>query len=1283
MRRLTHLALACLAAVCTVRPSAVLGQPTEAVRALVEADWQNQDEGRLLQLERPGTIRLPSGEIQWPGLPTSGLPVIPKTAAPSLNGVLDDACWQQALAFPAEQPGEPSTRLCHDGRRLYVAVTIPKDAESRYRGDITAADASGAVDGVKNGLYAFHTGGDANPWWQVDLGARQRIAKIVVYNRLDYAPGLHNADNLLILTSDDGVNWTPRHQNHGFFGGVAMAPPLTVEFKDLAARFVRLQIPSPTGILFHLDEVEVYGPDDPAKNLALHRPARQSTLSIWSRGGPMGSAFFGVGSRLVSLFEAAPPTVTVNGQPWPEGAVTRGEAGETVEFALPLAEGQSPFPNEVRLVRDVRTPTRLGAEWSLALSADSRLGFGANRLVLDLKAPGPLTAPIELTAETVTLTPFALERKPAGHATVTAPGQATLTFPLATEGPAAVIWTARQGDVVVSDQRAFLVPPAHEVLERGRRLLADLNAQPPPEWADLSARLKRLEDAEGASGPNASSRAQLYRDLRWAARKVAFSNPLLDFGSLVFVKRHTQQAYADVCLNHMPWVSRPGGDVCLLSPLAPDGKVTPILNGALGPGHVHGMDLSPDGRRVVFGYAKAKSDQPPAQWLNRSASYELRRSEEPTHIFEINVDGTGPRQLTSGEWSDLDPTYLANGDVAFVSERCEYSLQCNEYDKDETSCNLYAVHPADGAVRRLTVSKDGDYLPHALDNGLLAYTRWEYHERNWANIQSIWTVKPDGTGADAVFKQHLNNPWALEEMRSIPGSHKLLAIATGHHTLPVGTLVIIDPHEGMNDSAGIRLVTPGVDPPEGGMSGTTVPEGGIVGLGGFYATPVPLSDKHFLVSYTYGGMTDENGYALYLVDVYGTRELIYRDPEISCSTPLPLRERRRRPVLADATSPDQDYATCVVTNIYEGMSGIAPGQIRYLRIAEPVGWPYDNQYGGHRYEPDVKSVMVNWTPTRILGTVPVEPDGSACFRVPVDTAVYFQALDENQMELQRMRSFINFQRGEVRACAGCHETRAVAPANVPTLLALRRPPSTPEPPPWGAHTLSFLRDVQPVFDRNCVRCHSGLKPAGGLDFSGGLTERYNVAYETISAARLIARSNVGEDARITKPLEFGSHKSRIIEVLQTTHQTRVKLSEEDRLRLVTWIDANGPYDSEFINKRPEVPPYNLAADAGLKQAIEEVHRRRCAQCHDPAQVSRLDWIDLRRPAASRFLSAPLAQAAGGAGKCGAVYAHANDADYRALLGKVSAAVREAWAKPRRDVVTLPKSEAFAAAPQRP
>jgi hypothetical protein len=845
------------------------------------------------------------------------------------------------------------------------------------------------------------------------------------------------------------------------------------------------------------------------------------------------------------------------------------------------------------------------------------------------------------------------------------------------------------------------------VIERGRRLAAEL-ARSGRDTQAVVAGLDRQAEQLRRLPANVSddARRRLYLDTRWIVRRLVFSHPLLDFNRLLFIKRFTQETYPDVCLNHMPWVSRPGGDLCILTadgprPLAaaladpPAGnsvRLRHLLNGALGPGHVHGMDLWFDGDRIVFGYARTRTADPPQGWLDRRQSYRLRREEEPTHLYEIGVDGRRLRQLTSGEWSDLDPTYLPDGQVAFVSERCGTSLQCNEYNKDETSCNLYVMRGDGTRIRRMSVNKDGDYLPHCLDNGLVGYTRWEYHERSWAFIQSLWVVRPDGTAADAIFKQHFVNPWALEDVRSIPASQRLVAIAAGHHTLAVGPLVVVDPTVGINDPRGIRIVTPSILPPEGGMDGRPVAEGGVIDPGGYYSTPWPLSERLFLVAYTYGPTTTvSNGYGLYLVDVWGNKELVYRDPAISCLAPIPLRARQRPPILADVTDPDVDEATCSVSLAALGADGIAPGQARYLRISEPIGWPYDNQHGGQRYGEDHQfsgpgaewKNLINWTPIRILGDVPIERDGSAHFRVPADTAVYFQLLDENRMELRRMRSFISFQPGERRACVGCHETRATAPVHAAgeVTLALARPSSNPLPAPWGVRPVSFLRDIQPVLDRHCVTCHRGLKPAGGLDFFAGLTNHdprvpgygYNRAFETMLEHDLVARSKArAQDASITPPLAYGAHRSKLITCLSDkTHSEAVKLSAEERLRLTMWIDANAPYHDRFVDKRPARPAYDLAADRELAQKLEQIHARRCAPCHRPAEVSRLDWIDPRAAECSLCLTAPLARSAGGEGRCSPpVYRAPSDTDYQAVRRLLRAAVERAQAEPRRDLASL-------------
>jgi mono/diheme cytochrome c family protein len=819
--------------------------------------------------------------------------------------------------------------------------------------------------------------------------------------------------------------------------------------------------------------------------------------------------------------------------------------------------------------------------------------------------------------------------------------------------------------------------PIEQAIKRGAALAADLRAA----GVATQAFEREASQIEAAlKEPGAAGRQDLYFRARAAVRALAFGNPLVAFDKLLFVKRFTQETYPDVCLNHMPWVSRPGGDVCILhQPFGQAQRVEDLIKGKLGPGHVHGMDLWWDGSRVVFGYARQKTPQPPAGWNDRASNFQLRRTEEPTRIFEMNIDGSGLRQLTSGQWSDLDPTYLPNGDICFVSERCAFSLQCNEYDKDETSCNLYVMKGDGSGIRRLSVNKDGDYLPHTLDDGTIAYTRWEYHERGFADLQSIWTIRPDGTWADALFKQHLANPWALEDMRSIPSSHKLVAIATGHHTLAAGPVCVIDPAVGMNDSAAIGIVTPGVKSPEGGMSGTPVAQGSVQDAGGLYMTPWPLSEKYFLVSYCYGKQTDPTGYALYLIDVFGNKELIYRDQAISSFTPIPLRPRKRPPILPDLTDPTKDHATCVVSDVTFGVGGVSRSDVKAIRISEPVGWPYDNTHGGHRYERDAKGAGVGWTPTRIIGTVPVEADGSAHFRVPADTAVYFQLLDARGMEIQRMRSFISFQNGEVRACVGCHESRSVIGPGDSLSLASQRAASVPKPPPWGGdRAISFLRDVQSVLDAHCVSCHSGPKAAGGVELVGGLTPGYNRAYESLVTLRrkgteFVAYSNKYDSAAVlTRPYAFGSHKSRLVTALSdANHAGQVKLGAEDFERLVTWIDANAPYHDGFINKRPAAVPYDLPADRDLTAKLTQIHARRCAGCHKSDEVTRPYWIDLRRPERSLFLVAPLAREAGGSAKCGqGPYKSADDEDYKAVLSLVRSAVQKAWASPRRDVFAL-------------
>jgi cytochrome c553 len=372
---------------------------------------------------------------------------------------------------------------------------------------------------------------------------------------------------------------------------------------------------------------------------------------------------------------------------------------------------------------------------------------------------------------------------------------------------------------------------------------------------------------------------------------------------------------------------------------------------------------------------------------------------------------------------------------------------------------------------------------------------------------------------------------------------------------------------------------------------------------------------------------------LYYIDVWGNKELIHRDPVLSVAYPLLYKKQKTPPKLTGAGENSKSYATVYMTDIYQGVPEFRKGEVKYVRIAHHTESPAFERTGdkvidyNHYHYPPFGSWMPSvgnwtWSPTRVIGTVPVEEDGSLNFKVPADIPVYFQALDEHYQELRRMRTFIAFQPGEVRGCTGCHESRDEAPYTatyadhkIPT--AVQREPSTPEPPTWGATVLpDFERDIQPIFTKNCASCHGSESPKAGLDFSARRIDGLNQAYRTLFGlspkeptpifsfrpeiyqkmypeydytyrngqqdrekirkmavndypGQLVSISNKESDNSVTQVREFGSTQSRVIMVIKNDrHQERVNLSQEEWRSLVTWIDLNAPYWGSFWDKEP-------------------------------------------------------------------------------------------------------------------
>jgi hypothetical protein len=364
---------------------------------------------------------------------------------------------------------------------------------------------------------------------------------------------------------------------------------------------------------------------------------------------------------------------------------------------------------------------------------------------------------------------------------------------------------------------------------------------------------------------------------------------------------------------------------------------------------------------------------------------------------------------------------------------------------------------------------------------------------------------------------------------------------------------------------------------EGGVPGVPVEEGGRVEAGGFYTDPTAFSETSFLASYAFDAPravrytyeaadVDSNGYGVYLVDVYGNKELLYRDPWMGSYGAQVLRPRKAPPVVADTTDRSLNHAVCTIPNVYQGMEGVEPGSIRHIRISEALPWPIVPGEGVKRWVDGWTNGDKNatrWCPVRVIGIVPVDADGSAHFKVPItdSASVYFQALDENFMEIRRMRSSVSFAPGENRSCNGCHETRTVTEVDKRG-TALARPPSEPTPPLWGAKVpIHFDRDIQPIFTKHCAACHGGAEPKGGLDFSEGK------AFRTVRDKNLVAITNCGMNGDITKVKQFGSHASRLTQALRAQEKMKVELSKDEWLSLVTWVDANIPWTGMMFHRR--------------------------------------------------------------------------------------------------------------------
>ncbi len=737
--------------------------------------------------------------------------------------------------------------------------------------------------------------------------------------------------------------------------------------------------------------------------------------------------------------------------------------------------------------------------------------------------------------------------------------------------------TFRSESLILASDR----DPADIVLRRTEALLAHLKSM--PSARNLSAEEIQLAQLKinNTRTPiqDTDARYQLFRQILKLRRKIAFSNPLLDFDRILFIKRHFLPATvtwgSDMRGNHMcdqyfGFHAIGGGGLFVLeNSFGEKPVIRNILadsvcrNGRfkgkkLQPGGFLSPELSYDGRTILFAYTEAEPTR--YKWTEKSTF----------HIFKVNVDGSGLVQLTDGPENDFDPCWLPNGRIVFISERRGGYGRCHP-----RPVPLYTLHSmnADGSdIIRLSHHEGNEWHPSIDRNGMVLYTRWDYVDRGNIQAHHPWITTPDGHDARAIQgnygKSKGARPTMEMDLRAIPGSHKYIATAAAHHSQAYGSLVLIDPRIKDDDAmAPLQRLTPEVPFTEAEIRYSD---------GQVYATAWPLSEYFYLCVYDCDGSArrgTRNNFGIYLVDAFGNKELIYRDPAISCLSPIPLRPRKKPPAFAGGAtdipeqSPELQKTTTVgVINVYNSRLPFPEDTtIKALRIIQllPKTTPLINEPRiGYGNEKGARAA---------LGTVPVEPDGSAYFNLPTGKSVYFQVLDEHGLAVQSMRSDTYVHPGQQLLCRGCHEPRRSAPA-VPKRfpLAFRRPPSRIQPDVEGSKPFSFPRLVQPVLERNCVTCHEKEPKAPDLrkgDWKKNPDYRYT-SYDNLREYAFFFGSVRNEYDPWTTPRtipgQFGARASKLYEILRHGHHD-VILSKEDLHRIILWLDCNSDFFGSYEN----------------------------------------------------------------------------------------------------------------------
>lgn len=684
------------------------------------------------------------------------------------------------------------------------------------------------------------------------------------------------------------------------------------------------------------------------------------------------------------------------------------------------------------------------------------------------------------------------------------------------------------------------------------------------EWEYIATHLEKVNSQiSGADSLSALPKAEI---LLQKQRHILLSNPLLDMDRILVTRftlgEKARRRMADaLCLppsNYMGLMdlAHTGYDaeICELSKLRGEQlQKRTIFKPKTNTG-IADVQLHWDANRLLF------ATPIPVRLPSSKSTYSWQ-------IYETRIDGSETQLVSNVAEPDLefaDPCYLPDGRILFTTNIGYNGIPCENGLR--TIHNLALYNPADGTLRKTSFDQDGNWSPTVLSDGKVMYTRWEYTDLTHYFSRIVMHANPDGTETKALYGSGSYWPNSIFDMKQLPNAgSRFIGVVSGHHGVPrSGRLFIFDPAKGRKEIQGVVQEIPF-------KNRKTIPEIKdylVDGVWPQFTRPYPLNDSYFLVA----AKLHKNAlWGIYLVDRFDNLVLIAENEGDGFVTPIPIIKRAVPPAIPDRVNLNSKEATVFIQDIYEGegLKGVPKGTVKKLRV-----FTYEYAYLNSPSDFDAQGIQSGWDIKRELGTVQIEEDGSAIFKVPANTPISIQPLDDKGRAIQWMRSWFTPMPGETVSCVGCHEDQNSLP--IPKrVLASRKKPIALTPPEGGVRPFTFDLEIQPILDQYCIGCHNGVE--NRMTLKGSDTELYKRGVVTkierhysksyLNLHPYVYRQGPEADIHVLRPYEYHASNSELIRMLGKGHHD-VKLKEQDYSTLCKWIDLNAPYSGSFEIRHP-------------------------------------------------------------------------------------------------------------------